>query len=123
MRCGGLKAEPKKIPAARAITIRSAPRRPDLASTLDLFTATRGFTRPSSAEYTGSESDDIGFVIAHQNQPDHDETNRPDPSETFARGHRFRKAKLQPARPAGDDSENGERCVAQLNEQLLLHVA
>src|SRR5215475_14903459 len=62
-------------------------------------------------------------MIAHQDQPNHDEANRPDPCQTFTRADRFRKAKFQPARPSRDDSENGEWCVAQLNKKLLLQVA
>src|SRR5215475_15782264 len=67
-------------------------------------------------------SGEIGFMIAHQDQPNHDEAKRPDPCQTFTRTDRFRKAKFQPARPSADDSENGDWCVAQLNKELLLHV-
>src|SRR5215831_3190429 len=62
-------------------------------------------------------------MIVDQDQPDDDEADRPQPCKPFTRANGFRKAKLQPARPSGDDSKNGKWCVAELNKKLLLHVA
>ncbi len=75
---------------------------------------------------TGSERErrlGLHLAVVEEEEPNKHEADGPEPGHHVAGAVFGGKAKLQPARPSGDDSESGERRVAQFGEDFFFDVA